>query len=206
MSGYREQERPGPGPGPDVDPNVSEPNASDKPRGEISDEDLICVARIARPQGNRGEVIADLLTDFPDRFARLDRACVKRADGRLLVLEIENSRSHKGRIALKFAGCDSINDAEELRGARVMVSRDQLVELPEDTYYDFDLIGCEVVDAGGQQIGRVEGVQNYGAAPLLVVRDGGRELLIPLVLSICVEIDTGRKRIVINPPEGLLDL
>ncbi|MGH9835052.1 MAG: ribosome maturation factor RimM, partial [Blastocatellia bacterium] len=58
----------------------------------------------------------------------------------------------------------------------------------------------------GERLGRVAQVQNYGAAPLLAVRDGKRELLIPLVLSICVEIDTAQKRIVLNPPEGLLDL
>ena len=173
---------------------------------DVREDDLISVARIARPQGHRGEVIADLLTDFPERFAGLRRVYVKRADGRLLLLDLENSRPHKGRVALKFVGCDSVSGAEELRDARVMVSRDQLVELPEDTYYDFDLIGCEAVATGGQYLGRVEEVQNYGAAPLLVVRGGARELLIPLVLSICVEIDTGRKRIVVNPPEGLLDL
>jgi len=173
---------------------------------DVREDDLIGVARIARPQGHRGEVIADLLTDFPERFARLGRVYVKSADGRLLLLDLENSRLHKGRVALKFAGCDSISDAEELRDARVLVSRDQLVELPEDTYYDFDLIGCEAVATGGQHLGHVEEVQNYGAAPLLVVRGGAREFLIPLVLSICVEIDTGRKRIVVNPPEGLLDL
>lgn len=173
---------------------------------DVREDDLISVARIARPQGLRGEVIADLLTDFPDRFARLSRAYVKRADGRLLLLDLENWRLHKGRVALKFAGCDSVDCAEELRDARVMVPRDHLVELPENTYYDFDLIGCEVVAIEGQQLGRVEEVQNYGAAPLLVVRDGAREVLIPLALSICVEIDTERKRIVVNPPEGLLDL
>jgi 16S rRNA processing protein RimM len=173
---------------------------------DVRQDDLISVARIARPQGHRGEVIADLLTDFPERFARLGRVYVKRADGRLLLLDLENSRLHKGRVALKFAGCDSISGAEELRDARVLILRDQLIELPEDTYYDFDLIGCEAVATGGQHLGRVEDVQNYGAAPLLVVRDGARELLIPLVLSICVEIDTGRKRIVVNPPEGLLEL
>lgn len=181
------------GVGPDVRPDVGE-------------DDLICVARIARPQGLRGEVIADLLTDFPDRFARLSRVYVKRADGRLLLLDLETSRPHKGRVALKFAGCDTISGAEELRDARVCVSRDQLVELPENTYYDFDLIGCEALSIEGQWLGRVEGVRNYGAAPLLVVRDGAREHLIPLVLSICVEISTERKRIVVNPPEGLLDL
>jgi 16S rRNA processing protein RimM len=173
---------------------------------DVREDDLIGVARIARPQGLRGEVIADLLTDFPERFAGLRRVYVKRADGRLLLLDLENSRLHKGRVALKFAGCDSVSGAEELRNARVLIPRDQLVELPEDTYYDFDLIGCEAVATGGQHLGRVEEVRNYGAAPLLVVRDGERELLIPLALSICVEIDTGRKRIVVNPPEGLLDL
>jgi len=167
----------------------------------VREDDLISVARIARPQGHRGEVIADLLTDFPERFAKLGRVYVKRADGRIFLLDLENSRPHKGRVALKFAGFDSISSAEELRDARVMVPRDQLVELPEDTYYDFDLIGCEAVSIEGQYLGRVEGVQNYGAAPLLVVRDGARELLIPLVLSICVEISTERKRIVVNPPE-----
>jgi 16S rRNA processing protein RimM len=181
----------------DAGPDVTE---------DVREDDLISVARIARPQGLRGEVIADLLTDFPERFARLGRVYVKRADGRLLLLDLENSRLHKGRVALKFTGFDSISGAEELRDAHVLVSRDQLVELPEDTYYDFDLIGCEAVATGGQHLGHVEEVQNYGAAPLLVVRDGARELLIPLVLSICVEIDTGRKRIVVNPPDGLLDL
>ncbi|MGE0130197.1 MAG: ribosome maturation factor RimM [Blastocatellales bacterium] len=175
-------------------------------RAGVVEDDLISVARIARPQGIRGEVIADLLTDFPERFARLGSFYIKRADGRLLALDLENSRPHKRRVVLKFAGYDSVNSAEELRGARVMVTRDQLVELPEGAYYDFDLIGCEVCAIAGQQLGRVEEVQNYGAAPLLVVRDGKRELLIPLVLSICVEIDTERKRIVVNPPEGLLEL
>src|SRR5215510_2456251 len=139
MSGYGEQDRAGVGP--DVGPDVEE-------------DDLISVARVVRPQGHRGEVIADLLTDFPGRFAELDRAYIKRADGRLLVLDLESSRAHKGRVALKFAGFDSMNSAEELRGASVMVSRDQLIELPDDTYYDFDLIGCEVVGAEGQQLGR----------------------------------------------------
>jgi 16S rRNA processing protein RimM len=199
MSDRGKQDRDGVGPnfGPDAGPNANE---------DVREDDLISVARIARPQGIRGEVIADLLTDFPERFARLARVYVKRADGRLLILDLENSLAHKVRVALKFAGCDSVSGAEELRNARVMVPRDQLVELPEDTYYDFDLIGCEALSVEGQYIGRVEEVRNYGAAPLLVVRDGARELLIPLVLSICVEISTERKRIVVNPPEGLLDL
>jgi 16S rRNA processing protein RimM len=117
------------------------------PTGSEAD-DLIGVAHIARPQGIRGEVIADLLTDFPERFAKLENACVKMPNGDLLTLRLEGSRPHKGRILLKFAGYDTMNAAEELRGARVMVSRDQLVKLPEDTFYDFDLIDCEVTTTG----------------------------------------------------------
>src|SRR5215510_10086377 len=97
---------------------------------DVREDDLISVARIARPQGHRGEVIADLLTDFPERFARLGVAFVKFADGRFLSLKLENSRLHKGRVALKFSGYDNMNRADELRGARVLITRDQLVKLP----------------------------------------------------------------------------
>lgn len=169
-------------------------------------EELISVARIARPQGRHGEVVADLLTDFPERFAKLGVAYVKLPDGTVALRKLEKSWLHKGRVVLKFGGCDSIEQAEALRDAQVMISRAQLVALPTDTYYDFDLIDCQVMIKDGHRLGRVTDVQQYGAAPLLVVQDGTREHLIPLALSICLEIDTARKRIVIDPPEGLLDL
>ncbi|MBS1789567.1 MAG: 16S rRNA processing protein RimM [Acidobacteria bacterium] len=171
-----------------------------------SSEELISVARIARPQGIRGEVIADLLTDFPDRFSKLDSVLVKKSNGELIRLQLETARPHKGRIVLKFAGYDDMNAAEGLRDARVLITADQLVKLPADNYYEFDLIGCEIVTTNGQTIGKVTAVQSFGAAPLLVVNDTKREHLIPLASGICVEIDTTQKRIVVDPPEGLLDL
>ncbi len=170
-------------------------------------EELIGVARIVRPQGRRGEVVADLLTDFPERFVKPDVACVKFSSGKVIFLKIESARLYKGRVVLKFAGCDSIDEAEKLRHALIVVTRDQLVELPDDTYFDFDLVGCEVSTTEGKRLGLVAGVQNYGSAPLLDVHDDeGREYLIPIVHSICVEIDIARKIIKVNPPEGLLDL
>ena len=169
-------------------------------------EDLIGVARIARPQGLRGEVVADLLTDFPERFAQLQEVRLKLASGEIVVRRLERFRPHQGRIVLKFEECASIDEAELLRGASVLITREQLVPLPADTYYDFDLVGCRVVTVGGEELGRVVDVQNFGAAPLLVVEgEGSRELLIPLAASICVEIDVPRQRIVVDPPEGLLD-
>lgn len=170
------------------------------------DDELISVAYIARPQGVRGEVIADLLTDFPERFSRLRTALVKMANGDLVSLRLENSRLHKGRVVLKFSGFDDMNSAEALRDARVLITADQLVKLPKDSFYDFDLIGCEVETANGQIIGKVTGVQRFGAAPLLVVNDGDREHLIPLASSICTDVDVAQKRIVVDPPEGLLEL
>lgn len=170
-------------------------------------EELIAVARIARPQGIRGEVIADLLTDFPERFAKLGEIRLANPNGEVTVAQLERARPHQGRILLKFKGCDTRDAAEGLRDVRILVTRSELVVLPVDTYYDFDLVGCVVQQTNGRSVGEVRDVQNFGAAPLLVVKSElGRELLIPLASSICVEVEVAQKRIVIDPPEGLLDL
>lgn len=169
-------------------------------------DQLISIARIARPQGVRGEVIADILTDFPDRFAKLDEVTLVR-DGRVFgSLTLQQHRFHKGRVLLKFAGYDDPDKADELRGASLVIHRDELVELATDEYFLFDLEGCEVITMEGQPLGTVAKVEDFGAAPLLVVRNQGREFLIPLTREICPEVDTKNKKIVVNPPNGLLDL
>src|SRR5262249_44804863 len=117
--------------------------------------DWIGIARVARPHGIRGAVIADLLTDFPDRFDELDEVRVENATGQVRELGLESWRLHGHRVILKFEGYDTMSAAEELRGARVVVDKEQLVRLPEDTYYDFDLIGCEVATSSGDWLGRV---------------------------------------------------
>lgn len=171
--------------------------------------DLISVAEIARPQGLRGEVIAALMTDFPERFARMRRAWAFRPGAEVVrEVVIERARMHKGRVVLKLAGCDDMTSAEALRGVRLGVEREELTALPPDAYYDFDLVDCEVALRDGEIIGRVRRVDHFGAAPLLVVdaAQPGREVLIPLAASICIEVDIERKRIVVEPPEGLLEL
>lgn len=170
------------------------------------DEDLITVAVIARPQGLRGEVIADLQTDFPDRFDDLEDIRLRLSSGLIVERKLEYGRLHKGRIVLKLTGIDSVEEAEKLRGAAVVITRSQLVPLPPDSFYDFDLIDCQALLRTGTLIGRVAGVEHYGAAPLLVViSTDNREFLIPLAASICVDVDTRQKRIIIDPPAGLLD-
>ena len=173
--------------------------------GEAEDE-LITVARIIRPQGRHGEVIADLLTDFPERFTARETVRAIRPGGEVWPLKLERAWLHKGRVVLKFAGYDSIEQAEGLRDVRLVIERSQVAKLPENSYYDFDLVDCEVVTTDGRRLGRVAEVERCGATPLLAVREEGREYLIPFALDICTEIDIARKRIVIAPPEGLLDL
>ncbi|MFN0121866.1 MAG: ribosome maturation factor RimM [Blastocatellia bacterium] len=173
-------------------------------------EELITIARVARPHGVRGEVVADLLTDFPERFAARRTIQILLANGFPCALELQQGRVHKGRAILKFAGHDTVESVEKLRDARLVVPRSQLTKLPGDTWYEFELIGCEVFDSHGTRVGTVSAVRHYGAAPLLEISDTGkephREYLVPLTRAICPEVDTTGKRIVIDPPEGLLDL
>ena len=170
-------------------------------------EELISIARIARPHGVRGEVVADILTDFPERFADLKEAILKFDGGELFSLGVTGARIHQGRVLLKFTGYDSVETADRLRNASVCITPDQLVKLPESTWYDFELIDCVVTTVGGERLGVVVRIDRFGAAPLLAVRtENDREILIPLALSICLTIDPENKRIVVDPPEGLLDL
>ena len=173
---------------------------------EAQVEDLISIARIARPHGIRGEVVADILTDFPERFDGLEEILAVRGKEIIGSLKIENARFHQARLLLKFAGYDEPNKADELRGVSLVISPDELVELPENEYFHFDLIGCEVFTLDQQVIGVVTKVEDFGAAPLLVVKQDDREFMIPMTHEICPEIDTVAKKIVVNPPVGLLDL
>ena len=176
------------------------------------------MARIARPQGRRGEVAAELLTDFPERFETLRQAYIE-SPGRLPEpCTIESCWFHKGLVILKIIGVDSIEAAERLRGRHVLVPQEEKVPLPEHQYYVADLVGCRVVRQGTlDEVGTVIDVDTTGGASVLRVALSGaasdeqrsskpREALVPLAQAICTRIDTAAKLIVIDPPENLLDV
>jgi len=167
---------------------------------------FIAIARIARTRGNRGEVLADLYTDFPDRFDALKEVWLEFSDGRRRQIVLEDSWEQKGRIVLKLLGVDTISAAEELIGCWVQVPADEAVQLPEGTYFDHDLIGCSVEDVHGNQLGVVEDVLRIAENSQLVVKGLDREHLIPAVKSICIRISVEDKQILVDPPEGLMDL
>ena len=140
---------------------------------------FVTLARIVKPQGRRGEVAADLSTDFPERFADRRRLWAESPQGERRQFELEDFWPHKGRIVLKFRGVDSISAAEELAGWEIQIPRDERVPLEPGATYVSDLVGCQVV-ADGRDLGPVVAVQfGAGPAPLLVVQEGPREFLLP---------------------------
>jgi len=167
---------------------------------------FIAIARIARTRGNRGEVLADLYTDYPDRFSELEEVWLEFSDGRKQCMVLEEAWGHKGREVLKFEGIETISSAETLIGCWVVIPAEKAVPLPQGVYYDHDLIGCSVQDAHGNKFGIVENILHFTGNSLLVVKDSDREHLIPIAESICTRISIEEKSIIVDPPEGLMDL
>jgi 16S rRNA processing protein RimM len=167
-------------------------------------EELVAIAKIAKPRGLKGEVVADILTDFPERFDDLENVTAVLGNGERRELKIEDHWFQNERIVLKFARVDSVEAAEELRDAEICVPETDAVKLDTGEFYDWQLEGCEVVTTDGNSIGKVRELMRTGGTENLVV-DGDREYLIPFAESICVEVDVEKKRIVIDPPEGLLE-
>lgn len=185
----------------------------------------VSLARVLRPRGARGEVAAEILTDFPERLAALREVFLAAADSPprpVRVLRCWLSPSRGGQAIFHFAGYDSIAAAEQLRGLEVQVPLSERVVLPAGRYFVTDLIGCEVFehrsgDAGRALLGVVRDVQFTGdsvsGTPLLVVEpprgasSARREdLLIPLAEEICTRIDTAARLIEVVLPDGLLEL
>lgn len=173
-----------------------------------SAEPLVAVARAVKTKGLKGEIVADLLTDFPHRFADVSRLIAVAPNGARSAVSLESYSLHKARVVLKLAGYDSIESAATLVGYEFAVLESERVQLPEGHFYDWELEGCVVETMAGRRIGLGREVMRAGGAPemLVVENDEQHRYLIPMAQSIVVEIDIRRKRIRIDPPEGLLEL
>ena len=178
---------------------------------ELASDRFVAIARIVRPQGRRGEVVAEMMTDFPERFGSMQHAFLESAGAEPQFAGLEKCWPHQGRIVLKFAGVDSIEQAERLRGLHVFILREERVQLAEHRYYVSDLEGCRVLrqrDGSEQELGVVTEVERTGGTEVLHVRRDAEspEILIPLAQEICTRIDIAAKKIWINPPDELLEL
>jgi len=178
-------------------------------------EDWVHVAHLIRPQGRHGEVLAEILSDFPDRFAGMRNAFLWRG-GSLPVLPIllENSWLHKGKVVLKFAHVDSISAADQLRGADLVIASADRMQLQADEVYVSDLVGCDCVevfcgeDTSGRVLGTIrEVVRQAQTVDLLMVVDvNGNEYEIPFAKAYVVKLDLQARRVEMRLPPGLLEV
>jgi 16S rRNA processing protein RimM len=166
-------------------------------------EEWVAIGRLWRTRGNRGELLGELDSREPDREKKLKEVALE-VDGRRQVMRVEEVWRHDGRPVFKFAGIDSITDAEPWEGAEMLVPASE-VEPPEEGAFSYaDLVGCRVFDES--EVGVVTEIEDYGGAPLLKLEAAdGREILIPFARSICKEIDVASKTIRVELPEGLLE-
>jgi 16S rRNA processing protein RimM len=167
---------------------------------------MITVGQIVRPQHNRGQVVVESATDFPERrFAPGSTLFVER-DGRVGAMTIIDARPHDARWVVGFEGVKSIEDAERLRGLELRVPAEALAELAPGTFFIHDLVGCEVWTVAGMRVGSVTRVEAGSGAPLLVIASVGGEVLVPFADVFVRRVDLAAHRIEIDPPAGLLDL
>jgi len=191
----------------------------------------VLVARILKARGNKGEVAAELLTDFPERLTRLREVFVGHAEGkdeprRMALKSCWLSQNHRGQAVFHFEGVESISEAENFRGLEVLLPFEERVTLPVGQYFVADLIGCSVFESPAARpmvtsspcslaeapshLGTVRDVQFPGeeffGTPLLEVETSQGEILIPLAVDICTKIDTAARRIDVVLPDGLRDL
>jgi 16S rRNA processing protein RimM len=192
----------------------------------------VIVARILRPRGNKGEVAAQLLTDFPERLTKLTEVFLGAsgragAEPRLTALKAcWLSQNHKGQAVFHFEGCNSISEAEKFRGLDVLLPIESRAKLSAGQYFLDDLVGCLVFEnfaepsvvssspcslaSAPSLLGVVKDVQIPGegvaGTPLLVIDTSAGELLVPLAEDICTRVNTAERRIDVVLPDGLRDL
>jgi len=169
-------------------------------------DDLVLVGRVARPHGIRGQVIVNPETDFVEGRFRAGATFWTRSARGDEQLRVTSARLQNGRPVIAFEGFSSIEDVERLSGLDLRVPEEELQPLETGMYYHHQLIGCAVETVAGERVGEVVRVAGGAAGSVLEVKGPRGEVLIPLAVEICVEIDVGAKRIRIDPPEGLLDV
>jgi 16S rRNA processing protein RimM len=169
-------------------------------------DDWVTVGIIVRPHGHRGAVMVVPQTDFAAERFRPGAELYWRRDDKDSIVRVTDSREYKGRWVITLDSVASMNEAELLRGVELRVPTGKRHALNEREYYVHDLEGCAVVTPAGETVGTVTGIQFGSGAPLLSIVDERGEVLVPMVEGICREIDLAGKRIVVDPPAGLIEL
>lgn len=163
--------------------------------------ELVAIGRVVKPQGRKGEVLVQPLSDRPDRFPALRAAYVPGAGGGSREVRVESCWPHKGRFVLKLEGVGSIDEAEAYRGLELRIGEEDLAALPPGSYYHHQLKGLRVVDPEGRGLGVAADLLETGASPVLVVRGPAGELLVPLAEDFVRRVDLEAGTMVVAVPE-----
>jgi 16S rRNA processing protein RimM len=171
-------------------------------------DELVVVGRVARPHGIRGHVIVNPETDFLDQRYRVGEVLqvVSGSGGQPVPRRILSARFHQGRPILELEGIATVEDAERLAGAELRLPAADLGQLPEGTFFHYQLIGCEVRDRSDVVLGRVRAVEGPMERSRLVVQGERGEIQIPMTAEFCVSVDPAAGQIVVDPPAGLVEL
>jgi 16S rRNA processing protein RimM len=165
----------------------------------------LTIGEIVAPFGLAGEVKVRLETDFPERFKRLSEVCLRFPNGDARLYPIERTRPHGDRVVMKLRGIDSIDTAQTLRNTMIQVRADEAVKLPENEFYIYDLVGCEVVTEAGQALGKLSQVLRSAANDVyLISGPNSSEILLPAVRDVVRHVDIANRKIVVSPTPGLL--
>jgi len=167
--------------------------------------DWLIVGRAGKPHGVHGDLLVEIITDFPERLTDGVRFGVGDEARPAEFFEAHRVRYHKGRWLLSIRGIRDRNEVEEWRGRYLFLPEQALEELPEGYFYEHHLAGLECRNPEGEVLGRVTGVDPGEGQSRLVVRSGEREALVPYVPEIVREVDLEGGFIVIDAPAGLLD-
>lgn len=170
---------------------------------------MLPVGRVAGHRGREGELTVRDCGESADQWLSVGRVWIGRErEGRFF--EVERSRGYRDRLVLKLQGIDDGNAAAQLRGSRVFVARTDAPALPEGVHYVADLVGMQVVDESGRDLGRVEKLLATGGTDVLQIRplgaDESEEVLIPLAREFVREIVEAERRIEVRLPTGLREL
>ncbi|MBC8264225.1 MAG: 16S rRNA processing protein RimM [Anaerolineales bacterium] len=161
----------------------------------------LVIGRVAKPWGMWGEVKVEVMTDFPDRFSLLRKVYL---GPEAVPFALKGFRLHKGAALLKLEGCHDRTTVEKLRGQLVQIPIEEAIPLEQDEYYEHQIVGLAVWTAGGEYLGKVDEVISTGANDVYLVRGEGREVLIPAIEDVVLEINLAQGRMVVELMEGLI--
>lgn len=165
-------------------------------------DDRVAIAFINKAWGVKGEVTAEPLTEFPQRFGQLKRVTVATAR-QDIELNVEWTKKHSGKIVFKFKEINNRDDAQRLRNSYIEIEKSEVFELPEGNYYQFELIGLDVHDSGQGYLGKIDNIWEYPTNDILVIRSDRGRLLIPAIKEIVKRVDLENKKLEVTLLPGM---